>query len=223
MGPVTMTDGGESGRNVTVNWGLDLPLAVNWDRLRELAEGHTGVPHQTEPCGRLTNKGTPCGQTRNAQSVGFAGEVFLSPACGTHLTDEERQQRQAIVDRQEADSLARRLAATPACWDWALDDAVGEAASSEDETDAWNAFVDWHDYRCAICGGRNPTNPRVIDHDHSTGLIRGMLCRGCNVREGQSGDPIFRRYRQRNSATMIGYRAEYFDPYTYGLTQIVGP
>jgi hypothetical protein len=43
---------------------------------------------------------------------------------------------------------------------------------------------------CAVCGrtfanaGRKP----CIDHDHSTGLVRGMLCHGCNTAIGKLGD-----------------------------------
>jgi hypothetical protein len=75
---------------------------IDWSRLSDPFAQGGGVPNQSEPCGRLTGKGTPCRQTRNVQSVAFMGEVFLSPACGTHLTDEEWGRRRAIVDRQEA-------------------------------------------------------------------------------------------------------------------------
>jgi hypothetical protein len=33
-------------------------------------------------------------------------------------------------------------------------------------------------YGCAICGS---LFDEVIDHDHITGKIRGLLCRSCNV------------------------------------------
>ena len=38
------------------------------------------------------------------------------------------------------------------------------------------------DYKCAICG----SNPKKlnIDHNHSTGYLRGLLCDGCNTAIG---------------------------------------
>lgn len=34
---------------------------------------------------------------------------------------------------------------------------------------------------CAICGGVNPNGRRLfIDHNHDTGVIRGLLCNHCN-------------------------------------------
>lgn len=45
----------------------------------------------------------------------------------------------------------------------------------------WNAQLGC----CAICGvrsGESPASkPRLqVDHDHSTGVVRGLLCSGCN-------------------------------------------
>ncbi|MGV9532129.1 endonuclease domain-containing protein [Streptosporangium sandarakinum] len=48
------------------------------------------------------------------------------------------------------------------------------------EEQAWRAFAKAHHNRCALC--RVPDNERVVDHDHdhTTGLVRGLLCRSCN-------------------------------------------
>lgn len=34
---------------------------------------------------------------------------------------------------------------------------------------------------CAICGMQGPN---VVDHDHDTGYVRGVLCARCNIGEG---------------------------------------
>jgi Recombination endonuclease VII len=36
------------------------------------------------------------------------------------------------------------------------------------------------DGRCAICCRQPRTRQLVIDHDHKTGLVRGLLCHRCN-------------------------------------------
>ncbi len=39
------------------------------------------------------------------------------------------------------------------------------------------------DYRCAICRRKQEkalSNNLYVDHEHNTGLVRGLLCRNCN-------------------------------------------
>jgi hypothetical protein len=44
--------------------------------------------------------------------------------------------------------------------------------------------------RCGICQGESPNSAYgwAIDHDHTTGIVRGILCRRCNVGLGHLGD-----------------------------------
>ena len=44
---------------------------------------------------------------------------------------------------------------------------------------------------CAICR-KVPRRP-VVDHDHSTGKVRGVLCHACNVMAGSLENDEFRR------------------------------
>lgn len=52
---------------------------------------------------------------------------------------------------------------------------------------------------CAICLGAID-NPRV-DHDHATGLVRGLLCSRCNSGLGKLGDS---REVLRNAMIYLG-------------------
>lgn len=74
------------------------------------------------------------------------------------------------------------------------------------------ALLRIQDYACAICvtkfGDEHMERPRV-DHDHTTGHVRGLLCHKCNVAIGLMDDqPRFfdlaaQYLRSRSSAQII--------------------
>lgn len=42
---------------------------------------------------------------------------------------------------------------------------------------------------CAICKSQGPSDKRlVVDHDHTTGAVRGILCSNCNAGLGMLQD-----------------------------------
>ena len=61
-------------------------------------------------------------------------------------------------------------------------------------TDQYDALLAEQDGRCGICGDENTHNSSrknfAVDHDHSTGAVRGLLCWHCNTALGHLGDDI---------------------------------
>ena len=53
----------------------------------------------------------------------------------------------------------------------------------------WDVMFRGQDGRCPICG-RRLTNTTVVDHDHETGKVRGLLCSRCNSGLGMFEDNI---------------------------------
>lgn len=52
------------------------------------------------------------------------------------------------------------------------------------------ALINLQEGRCAICGKFPDTRGLFVDHDHTTGKVRGLLCVKCNTGLGMFMDSI---------------------------------
>lgn len=63
-------------------------------------------------------------------------------------------------------------------------------------TEAYNDMLKGQGGKCKICGSKDPRNASykylVVDHCHTTGSVRGLLCDYCNVGLGRFEDDIER-------------------------------
>lgn len=77
--------------------------------------------------------------------------------------------------------------------------------------DFW-ALVEKQDGGCAICDTK-PANPLllVVDHNHDTGKVRGLLCGGCNTGLGIFGDSPERLERALGYLEDRGYYGKGID------------
>lgn len=150
-----------------------------------------------DPCTGTTKTGQPCKGRASQWPRGVPGNPRL---CGRHLPVpllEARDAGFAELDRRRRARLAER---DPACWAW---------ATRPEGADPHRRLHDWHDGRCAVCGYRASL---VTDHDHETGLVRGLLCRNCNAAEPHD-DGLFEKYRDRSPASILGVSIRYHDPF----------
>lgn len=68
----------------------------------------------------------------------------------------------------------------------------------------YNKILELQGSVCAICSGENDGKNLVVDHDHKTGKLRGLLCFKCNVALGLLKDDfvlffVAHEYLQRNA------------------------
>lgn len=157
-------------------------------------------------CGRPNTKrpGTFCQRHRRASA----------PACAEHLTDSERaeaaENRRRRYEREQA--LRPHPQPTPVPGSTRSPGVLHYHSWPEPRPGA--GLWDWHGQRCALCGVDGHWRRLVLDHCHRTGLMRGLLCVGCNTQEGLSRAALFRAYRQRPPAVLFGHSEPYWSPLT---------
>lgn len=72
-------------------------------------------------------------------------------------------------------------------------------------------FADKQGGRCGICLQPTPPASQVLDHDHTTGYIRGMLCRNCNGVEGKVKNLARRGQRMYDHLWFLRRLVAYWD------------
>lgn len=113
----------------------------------------------------MRTTGTRKGYCRECE-VGYNAEYLETP----HGRNHKRSAGRAWKNRNAAQVAARLYGIT---------------------VDDYDAMLDRQNGRCAICRtdkvGGNATRWH-IDHDHTTGTVRGLLCMKCNLGLGYFGD-----------------------------------
>lgn len=58
--------------------------------------------------------------------------------------------------------------------------------------DDYNQMLEEQNFSCALCTRHASEFKRAlfVDHDHTTGVVRGLLCAKCNLGLGNLGDSI---------------------------------
>ena len=77
----------------------------------------------------------------------------------------------------------------------------------------YDAIAKSQEGRCAICHNVQPSGYLHVDHDHSTGRIRGLLCSGCNTGISGFHDDVARlrsaiTYLRQRSLEPLGFPLE---------------
>jgi hypothetical protein len=103
----------------------------------------------------------------------------------------------------------------PVCWSWSQP----PPGSGGTGLRAAELLVEWCRYRCAVCGVSHPGIALFMDHDHETGLCRGVLCQYCNTAEGRGGGRLLGKYRERPPAVICGVRVRYCD-YAWSIPRV---
>jgi len=92
--------------------------------------------------------------------------------------------------RKGFDSRFYPIGDLPAFMEWPL---PGEFDPRE--LDRYCEWTIWQEDRCAICGDVERGRRLHLDHDHDTGLVRGLLCPPCNRWEGTASHSAFNLWR----------------------------
>lgn len=107
-----------------------------------------------------------CGRSRNSKAFGYRSDRpnLLRAMCRSCTNRHNRDWRMANVERMRLHWRKGNIRRK----------GIREAKVAE--------LIANPKYVCDICGDREPSRRRLaVDHCHKTGILRGQLCRRCNI------------------------------------------
>ena len=83
-------------------------------------------------------------------------------------------------------------------------------------------------YRCPICKGALASGVVALDHDHANGMVRGALCKSCNVGEGKvKAGMLFRTSKSnlayKDSISWLRNLADYLEYHKKNPSGLIHP
>lgn len=126
-------------------------------------------------------------------------------SCGCLKTAHQDHLREMAFERKlqwaiSAPPTSRRTAAPPAIPKHVTAKQVDSYKKVYGlEPEQWASMLATQHGRCAICGAHMDNEALVVDHDHATGAVRGLLCRKCNSGLGMFKDSL------QNLAAAVNY------------------
>lgn len=154
-----------------------------------------------------------CGETKPIEDFHrrvVKGKPYTVGSCKRCVNRAEKVRRAAQTPEQKAASDARKKAWEARNADRSKQNKAAWYAANRDRhallvrnrrlitsygltVEDYSAMLDSQGGGCAACGTQDPgTKYGVfhVDHDHTTGQVRALLCSGCNVALGAVNDSI---------------------------------
>lgn len=78
-------------------------------------------------------------------------------------------------------------------------------------------------FTCAICPQKLTVSTGCLDHDHYTGIVRGVLCRNCNGLEGKAKTIAIRGRRTLSLPAYLRKLADYWELHETPKTNYLYP
>jgi len=91
---------------------------------------------------------------------------------------------------------------------------------------ATQALLKKQGYQCPLCGGSLKAGAKkdpVLDHDHTTGAIRDVLCRNCNGIEGKIYNLVRRAQNGLAYVAWIARLSEYWERHKVNQHNLIHP